>query len=119
LDRDLAGPRLAVSSPVLFALFVISLLVTIGLALYAGGALIGIRTTKIESFSVPPHSPYLALPTQPPAPIRVARGTTPPPIPSRAASPVPAGVITNREDATEPQLAPDARFSVRRSRPRI
>ncbi len=104
----------------LFALFVISLLVTIGLAIYAGGALIGIRTTKIESFSVPPpHSTYLALPTPPPAPIRAARGTTPPPIPSRAASPVPTGVITNREDAPEPQLAPDARFSVRRSRPRI
>lgn len=107
----------------LFALFVISLLVTIGLAIYAGGALLGVRTSKLESFSVPPslptHSPYLALPTPPPAPVRAARGTTPPPIPSRAASPVPAGVITNREDVTEPELATDARFSVRRSRPSL
>lgn len=105
----------------LFALFVISLLVAIGLAIYAGGALLGTRTTKIESFSVPPvHAPYLALPTPPLAPVRVARGTTPPPIPAaRAASPALPGVISNRDDLTDPEVPPDARFSVRRSRPRV
>jgi hypothetical protein len=122
-----AGSVLAAPSLVLFALFVISVLVTVGLAIYAGSALIGVRQNKVDAFSVPPtvpppdYSPFTALPSPPPVPVRVARGTTPPPVPTaaRAPSPNPPGVISNREDATDPDVPVDARFSVRRSRPRL
>ena len=114
------GSTLATSSRVLFAVFLISLLATVGLAIYLGGALFGVRRNRVDSFSVPPpvSNPYITLPTPPPAPLRVARGTTPPPIP-RAASPKPPGVISNRDDATDPEIPADARFSVRKSRPRV
>lgn len=75
----------------LFAVFVISVLATVGFAAYAGGALFGIRSSKVESFSVPPPPAFhtVSLPHPPPEPVRAARGTTPPPIPAAAAMPLP------------------------------
>lgn len=97
----------------LFAVFLISLLVTIGLGIYCYGALVGVRSQKVEGFHVPPAQPqpqyvqFVSLPQLPEPPVRAARGTTPPPLPP--------GVISNRDDATDPEIAADARFSVKRA----
>lgn len=100
----------------LFAVFLISLLAAVGLGIYSYGALVGVRSQKLDSFQVPPplpQQPYVSLPYPPEPPVRAARGTTPPPLPlDRAPSPVP-GVVSSREDSTEPDA--NARFSVKRA----
>lgn len=104
----------------LFVVFVVSVAVFVGFAAFSLRALLGGR--KARRFDVP---------AQPIAARRIARGSTPPPIDhtpidvspfgqlhDNSSSRLP-GVISNREDATEPDVAADARFSVRRSRPRL
>jgi hypothetical protein len=115
LPGALGGSTLAASRSVLFAVFLISLLVAVGLGVYFAGGLLAGRSRNITGFTVPPATPYVSLANPPPPAVRVARGTTPPPFvaPTRASSPVPAGVVSSRQDSTQPDA--DARFSVKRA----
>lgn len=108
-------------------LFVVIVLVGIGVVgflAYYGGALLSRPKQPVPM----PRAQFLVMPTMPsmpppPQPARMARGTTPQPLSHdtapyvRAESPV-SGVISNRDDATERNVQPDDRFSVRRSRPK-
>ncbi|MBA2540125.1 MAG: hypothetical protein H0V17_10860 [Deltaproteobacteria bacterium] len=102
----------------LFAVFLISLLAAVGLGIYCYGALVGVRRQKLDNFQVPPAQPqpyvqFVSLPQLPEPPVRAARGTTP--LPLAPGAPLPPGVISNREDSTDPEVPADSRFSVTRS----
>ena len=122
-----AGGTPLAASRVVTLLFVVIVVVGLGLVLflgYYGGALLSRPKpqppiARVEYLQLP------TLPSIPPPPIRVARGTTPQPLSHDSSSqaflvehpsPIP-DVISNRDDATERMAMPDDRFSIRKSSP--